>query len=326
VSLLEIDNLHVRFGAGVTAFRAVQNLDLRLEAGETLGLVGESGSGKSVSMLALMGLIDPPGEVSAHRLAFAGVNLLNIRPAERRRIIGKDVSMIFQDPMTSLNPVYRVGEQIVETLREHAPASRRAMRARAVELLSVVGIPEAATRFHAYPHQLSGGMCQRVMIAMAIACEPRLLIADEPTTALDVTVQAQIMELLLELRARHHMALVLISHNLAVVSQVAERVAVMYAGEIVETAPVEKLFRQPRHPYSAALLAAIPENNPVGQALYSLPGLVPGQMARLENACFMAERCPRAQEECRARHPLLTEQTPRHWARCLTPLNERDRP
>jgi dipeptide transport system ATP-binding protein len=325
VSLLEIDNLHVRFGAGAHAFRAVQHLDLRLEAGEVLGLVGESGSGKSVAMLALMGLIDPPGEVFAHRLCFAGVNLLNIGPAERRRIIGKEVSMIFQDPMTSLNPVYRVGDQIVEALRAHAPASARAMRARTVELLSAVGIPDAAARFHAYPHQLSGGMCQRVMIAMAISCEPKLLIADEPTTALDVTVQAQIMELLLELQARHHMALILISHNLAVVSQIAGQVAVMYAGEIVETAPTGILFNQPRHPYSAALLAAIPENNPIGQPLYSLSGLVPGQKPRLEAACLMAGRCPRTQNDCRNHHPLLIEQTSRHWVRCLKPLNGHER-
>ncbi len=320
MSLLEIDNLHVRFGRGAEAFRAVQGLDLRLEEGETLGIVGESGSGKSVAMLALMGLIDPPGQVSAHRLAFAGQNLLQARPAERRRILGKDLAMIFQDPMTSLNPAYSIGAQIVETLRVHAPASRKAMQARAVELLTAVGIDAPAARFHAYPHQLSGGQCQRAMIAMAIACAPRLLIADEPTTALDVTVQAQIMTLLQELQARYGMALILISHNLAVVSQVADRVAVMYAGEVVEAAPTAALFRAPAHPYTQALLAAIPENNALGAPLYSLPGLVPGAAVRRAEACLLADRCPGARAACRQARPGLHSPEAGRAVRCIAPL------
>jgi dipeptide transport system ATP-binding protein len=321
VSLLEIDNLSVRFRSRTATTEAVRGLDLRLGAGETLGLVGESGSGKSMAMLAFLGLVDPPGEVAAHGIRFNGINLLDARPAERRRIIGKDIAMIFQDPVMSLNPAYRVGEQIVESLRVHARASRPAMRARAVELLASVGIPEAGTRFHAYPHQLSGGMCQRVMIAMAISCAPKLLIADEPTTALDVTVQAQIMALLSRLREQHRMAMILISHNLAVVSQMAERVAVMYAGEIVETAPARKLFARPRHPYSAALLAAIPERTPAGVPLYSLPGAALRRTPEAGRHCLLAERCPRAAEPCRAHHPKLAETVSGDQVRCFFPLH-----
>jgi dipeptide transport system ATP-binding protein len=321
VSLLEIDNLSVRFKSRAATIEAVRSFDLRLEAGETLGLVGESGSGKSVAMLALLGLIDPPGDVVAHGIRFDGIDLLNARPAERRRIIGKDIAMIFQDPVMSLNPVHRVGEQIVESLSIHARASRAAMRARAVELLASVGIPEAGARFYAYPHQLSGGMCQRVMIAMAISCAPRLLIADEPTTALDVTVQDEIMELLSQLQARHHMAMILISHNLAVVSRMAGRVAVMYAGEIVESAPAREIFRQPRHPYSAALLAAIPERTPVGQPLYSLPGVAPRRTPEAGGQCLLAERCPKTTERCRAEHPDLTETFQGTQIRCFAPLH-----
>jgi len=321
MSLLEINNLHVRFGAGATAFRAVQGLDLRLEVGETLGIVGESGSGKSVAMMALMGLIETPGQVTAERLAFVGNDLLCARPAARRRMIGKDLSMVFQDPVTSLNPAYTIGSQIVETLKTHAPASRRAMKVRAEELLAAVGIPEPKARLAAYPHQLSGGLCQRAMIAMAIACEPKLLIADEPTTALDVTVQAQIIDLLLELQVRHHMGLILISHNLAVVSQIADRVIVMYAGEVVEEAPARTLFASPKHPYTAALLAAIPENNPIGAPLYSLPGLVPGNLERQANRCLMANRCDRVREECLLERPCLAMDADGRIVRCIAPLN-----
>ncbi|HEU6455826.1 MAG TPA: ABC transporter ATP-binding protein, partial [Roseateles sp.] len=255
--LLNIKNLRVQFGN----FPAVDGVDLKLEAGELLGIVGESGSGKSVTMLALMGLIDAPGQVTADAIEFQGRDLLKLSPRERRALIGRDVAMVFQDALTSLNPSYTVGAQIAEVLRAHLGLRGRALKQRVVELLEQVEIPDAANRAHAYPHQLSGGMNQRVMIAMAIACAPKLLIADEPTTALDVTIQAQIMALLLRLQREQGMGLIMITHDLAVVAEMAQRVAVMYAGQIVETGPVPGLFDAPRHPYTNALLAAIPEHN-----------------------------------------------------------------
>jgi dipeptide transport system ATP-binding protein len=320
MTLLDIEQLQVSFGEGSSAFSAVQGLDMHVDSREIVGIVGESGSGKTVAMLALLGLIDPPGKVTASRLSFSGGDLLHSSRSERRRIVGKDIAMIFQDPAGSLNPAYSIGYQIVEALRVHLPASRKAMRARAIELLAAVGIPEPEARFHAYPHQLSGGMCQRAMIAMAISCEPKLLIADEPTTALDVTVQAQIIELLLELQARHNVALILISHNLALVSQVASRVMVMYAGEVVEEARACNFFRRPKHPYSEALLAAMPENNPLGQAIYSLDGLVPGQQERLSRSCLLVERCRYAEASCREQRPPLRSAGEQWRVRCLKPL------
>ncbi|MBY0368214.1 MAG: ABC transporter ATP-binding protein, partial [Burkholderiaceae bacterium] len=272
MSLLTIRNLRVTFGA----FPAVDGVDLTLEPGELLGIVGESGSGKSVTMLALMGLIDPPGQVSADALEFQGRDLLRLTPKERRQLIGRDVAMVFQDALTSLNPSYTVGAQIAEVLRAHLGLRGSAARQRVIELLEQVEIPDAANRANAYPHQLSGGMNQRVMIAMAIACAPKLLIADEPTTALDVTIQAQIMALLLKLQREQGMGLVMITHDLAVVAEMAQRVAVMYAGQVVETGPVPGLFDAPRHPYTNALLAAIPEHNRGAARLSALPGIVPG--------------------------------------------------
>src|SRR5690606_31672961 len=260
MSLLEIRNLSVRFGAA-DAVPVVDGLDLTVDRGEVLAIVGESGSGKSVTMMALMGLIDAPGIVRADSLRFDGHDMLRLRGRQRRKVVGKDLAMVFQDPMTALNPSYTVGFQIEEVLRQHLGLKGRAARVRALQLLERVEIPGAASRLDAYPHQLSGGMSQRVAIAMAIAAEPKLLIADEPTTALDVTIQAQIMDLLLDLQRSEGMGLVLITHDLAVVAETAQRVCVMYAGQAVEIGRVPTLFDAPTHPYTEALLKAIPEHS-----------------------------------------------------------------
>jgi dipeptide transport system ATP-binding protein len=310
MSLLTLKNLRVQFGA----FPAVDGVDLTVDKGELLGIVGESGSGKSVTMLALMGLIDAPGQVTADAVEFEGTDLLKLTPRERRRLIGRDIAMVFQDALTSLNPSYTVGAQIAEVLKAHLNLSGKAARRRVIELLELVEIPDAANRADAYPHQLSGGMNQRVMIAMAIACSPKLLIADEPTTALDVTIQAQIMALLLKLQREQGMGLIMITHDLAVVAEMAQRVAVMYAGQIVETGPVPELFDAPRHPYTNALLAAIPEHNQGAHRLSALPGIVPGALDR-PSGCLLSPRCPRAQERCRAERPALAS-----GVRCFFPV------
>ncbi|HEY0955258.1 MAG TPA: ABC transporter ATP-binding protein [Roseateles sp.] len=312
MALLEIKNLRVRFGN----FPAVDGVDLTVDAGELLGIVGESGSGKSVGMLAVMGLIDAPGVVSADVMAFNGRDLLKLSPRERRALIGREVAMVFQDALTSLNPSYTVGAQIAEVLKAHLGLRGSAAKQRVVELLEQVEIPDAANRANAYPHQLSGGMNQRVMIAMAIACAPKLLIADEPTTALDVTIQAQIMALLLKLQREQGMGLIMITHDLAVVAEMAQRVAVMYAGQVVETGPVPALFDAPRHPYTNALLAAIPEHNKGAKRLSALPGIVPGALDRPEG-CLLSPRCPRVQPKCAAERPDLTQ-----GVRCFYPVEE----
>jgi len=319
MSLLEIKNLNVRFG-DAKAVPVVDGLDLNVEKGEVLAIVGESGSGKSVTMMALMGLIDPPGVVSADSLSFDGQELLKLSARQRRRIIGKDMAMVFQDPMTALNPSYTVGFQIEEVLRQHLNLSGKAARQRALELLEKVEIPGAAARLHAYPHQLSGGMSQRVAIAMAIAGEPKLLIADEPTTALDVTIQAQIMDLLLSLQKEQDMALVLITHDLAVVAETAQRVCVMYAGQAVEIGQVPGLFDVPAHPYSEALLAAIPEHSMGAERLATLPGMVPGRYDRPQG-CLLSPRCPYVQDNCRTQRPGLDSKA-HSFARCFYPLNQ----
>jgi dipeptide transport system ATP-binding protein len=260
MSILEVKNLTVSFDTSVGVFHAVKGIDLHVDPREVLAIVGESGSGKSVSMLAVMGLLPPSAKVAADKLTFDGRDLLAMSPAERRRIIGKDVSMIFQEPMTSLNPCFTVGFQIEEVLRFHLGMDRAARRARAIELLDQVGIPNPAERLGAYPHQMSGGQNQRVMIAMAIACKPKLLIADEPTTALDVTIQKQILDLLVRLQAEHGMALIMITHNIGVVAETSDRVIVQYKGKKMEEAGVLELFTAPKSPYTRALLAALPEN------------------------------------------------------------------
>jgi dipeptide transport system ATP-binding protein len=310
MALLKIRNLRVEFGS----FPAVDGIDLTLETGELLGIVGESGSGKSVAMLAVMGLIEAPGKVSADLLEFQGMDLLRLTPKQRRQLVGRDIAMVFQDAQTSLNPSYTVGYQIEESLRAHLGLRGAAARQRMLELLDLVEIPDAASRAGAYPHQLSGGMNQRVMIAMAIACSPKLLIADEPTTALDVTIQAQIMDLLLRLQREQGMGLVMITHDLAVVAEMAQRVAVMYAGQVVETGAVPGLFDAPRHPYTEALLAAIPEHSRGARRLSALPGIVPGAQDR-PSGCLLAPRCAYAQAQCLGSRPALSD-----GVRCFFPL------
>jgi dipeptide transport system ATP-binding protein len=302
--LLEIRNLSVEFPTHRGAFRAVEGIDLTLEAGDILGVVGESGSGKSVTMLAVMGLIPWPGKVRADRMMFDGRDLKTLSDRERRRIVGKDIAMIFQEPTTSLNPCFTVGFQIMETLKVHEGGSRAERRSRTIELLAQVGIPAPETRLSSFPHQLSGGMNQRVMIAMAIACNPRLLIADEPTTALDVTIQAQILELLVRLQRERGMALVLITHDMGVVAETAQRVMVMYAGQEVEAQPAARLFEHPAHPYTAALLEALPERSLDKRRLATIPGVVPG-IADRPAGCVFNPRCRFRTERCRSEGPAL---------------------
>jgi len=323
MALLEIEDLHVDFPSQGAVLRAVEGVSLSLDEGEVLGIVGESGSGKSVTMLALMGLVAYPGRVRAKRMDFGGRDLLGLADTERRKLIGKDVAMIFQDPTTSLNPCFTVGFQLTETLRLHLNLDHKAARHRATELLEQVGIPAAASRLKDFPHQLSGGMNQRVMIAMAIACNPRLLIADEPTTALDVTIQAQILDLLRALQRERRMALVLVTHNMGVVAEMAQRVAVMYAGEVVEERGADALFAAPQHPYTAALLAAMPERSTGETRLATIPGVVPGLYDRPQG-CLFAPRCTYATEQsCQARPAI------RPWAdgkvRCHFPLGDPQR-
>ncbi|HEY7386246.1 MAG TPA: oligopeptide/dipeptide ABC transporter ATP-binding protein [Beijerinckiaceae bacterium] len=323
MALLEIDDLNVSFPTSSGELRAVDGVSLALEEGEVLGVVGESGSGKSVSMLALMGLVPYPGRVRARRLAFAGRDLLDMRDSERRQIAGKDIAMIFQEPTTSLNPCFTIGFQLVETLRLHEGMDRKAARRRAVELLEQVGIPAPESRLKAFPHQLSGGMNQRVMIAMAIACNPRLLIADEPTTALDVTIQAQILDLLLSLQRERRMSLVLITHNMGVVAETAQRVIVMYAGQIMEERGAATLFSAPQHPYTEALLAALPERSTGDHRLATIPGVVPGLYDRPQG-CLFSPRCRYATEHSRRVQPELRPWLGGH-IRCHYPLGDPSR-
>jgi dipeptide transport system ATP-binding protein len=322
MALLEVSNLTVEFGSEAAPFKAVDQVSLTVDAGEVVGIVGESGSGKSVTSLALMGLVEEPGRVHADRMMFDGRDLQAMPLKERRAMLGRDIAMIFQDPMTSLNPCFTVEYQLTETLRIHEGGSRRALRARALELLRAVEIPDAERRLDAYPHQLSGGMSQRVMVAMAIACNPRLLIADEPTTALDVTIQAQMLALLLKLQRERGMGLMLITHDLGVIAEVAQRVLVMYAGQVVETAHVPKIFTAPHHPYTEALLSALPEHNIGKRRLHSMPGVVPGAYDR-PSGCLLSPRCPYVQDRCRAERPDLYG-VEGAQARCFFPLVKKE--
>jgi peptide/nickel transport system ATP-binding protein len=319
MALLEIDNLQTHFRTPDGVNRAVDGLSLQIEAGQTLAIVGESGCGKSVTAMSVLRLIpEPPGKI-AGRIAFNGRDLLGLSQAEMRDIRGNDISMIFQEPMTSLNPVLTVGQQICEPLRLHQSLSRRAAQRRAVEMLNLVGIPEPERRVDEYPHQMSGGMRQRVMIAMALACNPKLLIADEPTTALDVTVQAQILDLMRDLKRRVGAAIMLITHDLGVVAEVAEHVVVMYAGRKVEEASARQLFARPRHPYTQGLLGAVPKLGASlsGEAsrLSEIPGVVPSLKGRIQG-CVFAGRCPRATDICRKAAPALEEKAAGHRAAC----------
>ena len=315
MALLEIENLSVDFKTSKGLFRAVDRVSMTVDQGEVLAIVGESGSGKSVSMLAVMGLLPWTAQIAADRIRFDGRDLLDITPKQRRKITGKDIAMIFQEPMTSLNPSFTVGFQLMETMKTHLELGKSERRQRAIELLSEVGIPAPETRLSAFPHQLSGGMCQRVMIAMALSCRPKLLIADEPTTALDVTIQAQILDLLTNLKMQRGMGLVLITHSIGVVAETAERVSVQYAGQKVEEQKVSALFSQPRHPYTAALLAALPERA-TGRKLPSIAGVVPGQFDR-PHGCLFSPRCNFATDLCRSTAPALNQ-----GALCHYPLGQ----
>ena len=317
MALLDVEQLNVDFRTSSGKFRAVDNVDIQVDEGEVLAIVGESGSGKSVSMLAIMGLLPWTADINANKMEINGVDLSRANAKERRDIIGRDIAMIFQEPMSSLNPCFTIGFQLKEALKSHLVLSRSERHRRAIELLEQVGMPEPERRLRAFPHQLSGGMCQRVMIAMAIACKPMLLIADEPTTALDVTIQAQILELLMDLQKDTDMALVLITHDMGVVAETAQRVSVQYAGQKVEEQNVQSLFANPHHPYTDALLAALPERAN-SRKLPSIPGVVPGQFDR-PSGCLFSPRCQFAIDRCHAEVP-LNSRVELGYARCHTPL------
>jgi peptide/nickel transport system ATP-binding protein len=315
--LLEVRGLHTHFRTPRGVVRAVDGIDLRVHRGETLALVGESGSGKSVAGLSLLRLVDQPGRIVAGEIHFAGRNLLRLSEDEMNKVRGSNIAMIFQEPMTALDPIRRVGDQIGEALRVHRGLSRRAARTEAIELLARLGIPDPASRASAYPHALSGGMRQRVMIAAALACGPELIIADEPTTALDVTIQAQILTLLDAMKHESGAAVLLITHDLGIVAEVADRVAVMYAGQIVEEAPVEEIFRAPMHPYTQGLLACVPDIDHATRShgrLPSIAGVVPSPFA-LPTGCRFRDRCPAAFARC-SEEPRLEQVASNHAARC----------
>jgi len=303
--LLSLRHLVTAFETDEGYLRAVDDVSFDVLPGRTLGIVGESGCGKSVTSLSIMRLIpSPPGFIEGGEALFEGRDLLQLRESEMRSLRGNEISMIFQEPMTSLNPVYTVGSQIVEAIRIHQNVSRRAAKARAIELLDLVGIPAPAQRIDSYPHTLSGGMRQRAMIAMALACEPRLLIADEPTTALDVTIQAQILDLLRSLQEELGMSMVFISHDLGVMAEFAHEIAVMYAGKIVEQAETNALFRTPRHPYTRGLLRSLPSVRNRGERLPTIPGIVP-DLRTLPTGCRFQDRCDLVSDVCRAEEPTL---------------------
>jgi len=314
-ALLKISNLKTQFFTGEGIVRAVDGVDLTLSQGETLGVVGESGSGKSVTAYSVLNLIAYPGRVVAGEVFFRGENLLEKRPEEMKEIQGNKISMIFQEPMTSLNPVFTIGRQVMEPLIYHKQYTSADARREAVNLLKLVGIPSAETRIDEYPHQLSGGMRQRVMIAMALACRPELLIADEPTTALDVTIQAQILALMKRLQQEFGMAILLITHNLGVVAQMVNRVVVMYAGQVVETGGVERIFDRPGHPYTVGLLGSIPKLNEQRDRLQVIEGTVPSP-SQMPEGCRFHPRCSRVMEICRQKEPVLVESEPGHEVRC----------
>ena len=324
--LLHVANLAVQFETLRGPVRPVDGIDFSVAAGQTLGIVGESGCGKSMTSLALMGLLPPNGLLTAHDLRLGSQDLLHMPEAERRKVRGAEMAMIFQDPMSSLNPSFTVGQQITETIQAHEGGSASARRSRVLELLTQVGIPAPASRLDAYPHQLSGGMCQRVMIAMAIACRPKLLIADEPTTALDVTIQAQILDLLKRIQRATGMALILITHDIGVVSRMADELLVMYAGQIVEAGPTRELIRAPDHPYTAGLLACLPGTHSDREHRAKLPsiaGFVP-DLTRRPAGCQFSPRCSFADDACRAAVPRLEVQDQRQ-VRCIRPLREGSR-
>ena len=318
-NILEIKGLKTQFFTESGVVRAVDGIDLQVKRGEVLGLVGESGCGKSVTSLSIMRLIGQPGKIVEGEVLFDNVNLVTLSESKLGDIRGNRISMIFQQPQSCLNPVFRVGDQLTEALLIHQKISKEAAKKRALELLTMVGIPEPKSRLKAFPHELSGGMAQRVMIAMALACEPELLIADEPTTALDVTIQAQILDLMRSLRTRMDTAIILITHDLGVVAEMCNRVVVMYAGRIVEEAEVVDLFQNPKHPYTAALIGSTPVLGQADKELVTIPGSVPN-LVDLPEGCKFAPRCLARIEHgltrCAEEEPELKQVAPNHWVRC----------
>lgn len=321
--LLEVKNLKTEFKMRKGIVKAVDDVSFSVDQGEVLAVVGESGSGKSVTSLSIMGLLQDPGKVTGGEVLFKGENLLKKSKKEMQAIRGHHISMIFQEPMTSLNPVYKIKDQLTESIMLHMKLSKKEALERAVEMLKLVGIPSARERADEYPHQMSGGMRQRVMIAMALACNPELLIADEPTTALDVTIQAQILELLGEMREKFHMAVLLITHDLGVVSETADRVVVMYCGKVMENAKVEEIFKNPLHPYTIGLLNSIPSlEDDSGEPLYMIKGMVPNPL-RMPPGCPFSDRCEKCMERCKQEMPELTD-IDGHKVRCFLFSGEKE--
>jgi peptide/nickel transport system ATP-binding protein len=313
--LLRVEGLKTYFFTEDGTVKAVDGVSLRLNRGETLGVVGESGCGKSVTSMSIMRLISAPGEIVEGEVLLRGLDITHLTEEDMRHIRGNRISMIFQQPTSCLNPVFRVGDQISESLMLHRGMSKQQARQRAIELLTMVGIPSAKTRVDSYPHEMSGGMCQRVMIAMALSCEPELLIADEPTTALDVTIQAQILELMRDLKNRYETGIILITHDLGVIAEMADNVVVMYAGKVVEESPVNELFEAPKHPYTQGLLASIPVLGEVREKLAVIPGSVPS-LRNLPPGCRFAGRCPYVMDICRTEEPGLLRISQNRTARC----------
>ena len=318
MALLEIEGLKTQFFTSAGTVRAVDGVNYNVEAGETVAVVGESGCGKSVTALSIMRLVaDPPGKIVEGEIRFNGTDLISLDEEEMRKIRGRDIGMVFQEPMTSLNPVLSVGRQLTETLETHFGMSREDADKRAIELLGLVGIAEPERRLEQYPHHFSGGMRQRVMIAMALACDPKLIIADEPTTALDVTIQAQILELMKNLTREMGVAMIIITHNLGVVARYADRVNVMYAGKIVESGTAKEIYHNPRHPYTLALLKSVPRLDlPRGAKLDPVDGQPP-DLARLDDGCPFRPRCRFAQDGCANAVPPLAEVREKHWSACF---------
>lgn len=313
---MEVKDLKVRFKTEDGLVSTVNGVTFNINEGETLAIVGESGSGKSVTSLALMGILPPNGEVYEGKMTFKGKNLRTLNKKEYRALRGNEISMIFQEPMTALNPVFTIGYQIRESLIVHYKLTKEQANIRGIDMLKLVGIPDAEKVMGRFPHQLSGGMRQRVMIAIALSCNPRLLIADEPTTALDVTIQAQILTLMRNLKEKSNTSIMIITHDLGVVAELADRVIVMYAGEVVEEAPVFELFKNPKHPYTKGLMASIPKVHDVVDDLYSIEGAVPNP-SDMPAGCKFHPRCPLADNECKGNHPKLEYVSEGHAKRCL---------
>ena len=316
--LLEIRNLKTYFEVRRSVLKAVDDVSLSIEAGKTLGLVGESGCGKSVTAASIMGLVPmPPGKIAGGEILFEGVNLLKLPESRMKKIRGNRISMIFQEPMTSLNPVFTVGDQVAEVIRLHQSLSRRETRDKVIEVFGMVGIPAAESRITDYPHQMSGGMRQRVVIAMALACNPKLMIADEPTTALDVTIQAQILDLMNKLKEEAGASILFITHDLGVIAEMAQNVVVMYAGKVMEEADVDTLFAEPKHPYTIGLMSSIPVlgREEKRRRLSTIPGVVPS-LFKLSEGCLFHERCSEAREECRRIEPSIINLGNGHRVRC----------